>query len=369
MFTGVRRRDAFFEQLDNAFVDAISREDTAAMPVIDREMLTSKEPVPSGVRLSVSECMLVPLNNKLESDLYLCVSGEVDEETFEYARVLLLSASMALHNAGQYQALVHEVEKRQQVAKQLTKALDFKSEFLANISHELRTPLYSLIGYAELVAGGGYGEVNEEQVSILNRVMGNANETLELINNILDISKLEAGELKPNFQPGSLKDFVDELVATCAPLLQDKPVALRVDVRSAVPNLISDWGMLRHIIMNLLSNAMKFTSQGEVVLAAKVDKKLRQLVFQVRDTGIGIDEEGIEEIFQAFRQLDNAYIKKYAGTGLGLSITKKQVELLGGSIRVKSEIGVGSIFTVFIPLRNAVSETSETQPVDHPPTS
>lgn len=313
---------------------------------------------------------LLPLNGQLSADLYLCVKGNIEGEMFEYIHVLALQGALALKNAGQYKALLHEVEKRKILAEQLTEALEFKSHFLANISHEVRTPLCASIGFGELLLQDAYGELNPKQVKVLQRMLENEQQLLQLINNMLDISKLEAGELRLRYRVGSLDEFVSDMAETCVPLLRDKPVALKIEVDEQMPPITTDWGVLRQIAMNLVSNAVKFTLEGEVVISAGVDDVLGVFRFGVRDTGIGIPSDKFQDIFESFRQLDDAYTKRYAGTGLGLAITKKQVQLLGGKITVRSEVQVGSDFQVEIPLRSRESiETVEKVVLKQPSSS
>jgi signal transduction histidine kinase len=306
----------------------------------------SEQPVASFVE---GNCTLVPISPMLESDLYLFISGQVSGDTLEYIAMLTLSASMALNNSAQYQALVHEVEKRQEVNRQLSEVVHFKSQFLANISHEIRTPLHSFIGFGELFLSGGYGAMNEEQSAVMNRMVKNANNLLDLINDILDLSKLEAGAMKVRRTPGDMQEFLNDIAETCLPLLSDKPVSFNVICSDSAPLLMLDWGMLRQIVMNLVSNAIKFTARGKIEVTARFNPFRERLTLTVRDTGMGIDPSKFEEIFQPFRQLENSYTKKYAGTGLGLAISKGQAELLGGSIAVKSKLGAWSEFTLEIP--------------------
>lgn len=298
----------------------------------------------------------LPVNGQVESDLYLCLMGSFDSEVLEYVGLLLISASMALNNAGQYQELVHEVEKRQEVVRRLSSVLKFKSEFVANISHEIRTPIHSFIGFAELLLGGGYGELTADQQKILGRMLDNAKGLLELINNILDNARLDAGECKVRCTHGDMKVFIEEIVDTCIALVKDKPVSMQVTCDTEIPTVITDWGVLRQIAINLVSNAVKFTPKGRVEVAAGFDQERRRLTIRVTDTGIGVSAEKIQQIFEPFRQLENSYTKKYAGTGLGLAITKKQVELLGGEIKVRSKPNYGSEFSVHLPVEVKAEE-------------
>jgi signal transduction histidine kinase len=279
------------------------------------------------------------------------LQGAVEEEAADRASLVLVSAVLALNNAGQYQALLHEVEKRQEVVKQLGAALEFKTEFVANISHEVRTPIYSFIGFAELLAGEGYGELNEEQAGVVKRMLENAEHLLEMINNILDHARMESGEFRIRCTQQDLKAFVSDIAETCRPLVKDKAVSIHATCDEHTPVVVIDWCILRQIALNLVSNAIKFTEVGRVEIKAGYDETEGAIFLNVLDTGVGMDPKRISDIFEPFRQLENSYTKKYAGTGLGLAITKKQIEMLGGTISVQSEEGKGAQFSVVFPVK------------------
>ncbi len=319
-----------------------------------------------------SDFTCVPLSPGLDADLYLLLRGNIDGETLEYVGVMLLSASMALSNAAQFHALVHEVEKRQEVNRQLTEMVQFKSQFVANISHEIRTPIHSFIGFGELLLSGGYGELGDEQRTALQRMVRNAANLLELVNNLLDFSKIEAGAMRVRKTSGSLDEFFREVYETCLPLVSDKPVALKFELHEGIPPLYIDWQMLRQIAINLVSNAIKFTARGRIDVVVRYARERERLTMTVRDTGIGIDPGRYEEIFEPFRQLENSYTKKYAGTGLGLAISRRQAELLSGTITVRSKVGSWTEFVLEIPAspfpaRDGVPGSVEAEPnLAHP---
>jgi len=297
---------------------------------------------------------LIPFSGEVESDLYLALQGTVDDEHLDYSKLLLVNALLALKNAGQYQALLHEVEKRKVLSTELLQALESKSAFVANVSHELRTPVNALIGFGDLLLDGGYGDLDHEVTHVIRRMVDNATALRELINNILDFSKLEAKGTKVRLEPCSLSEFLDELIETSSALIREKSVGLRSSHEG--DTAVTDWKLLRQIALNLISNAIKFTPVGEVTVELKIVESTSSLLLVVSDTGIGISEEEISQIFEPFKQVDNSYTKRFAGTGLGLSITKREVELLGGEISVESRPGHGSRFTVRIPLGSAASK-------------
>ena len=227
-----------------------------------------------------------------------------------------------------------------------------KSQFLANMSHELRTPLNAIIGYDEAMLGGMVGDFSPDQIKLLGHIQNNSRRLLNLINDILDLSKIESGSLEIFAAPMSPRKMITDTVESLRSLALDKQIKVEVQISDSVPEVIlTDSKKLQQVLVNLVSNAIKFTSQGGVTIQAEtVDKGHWQ--FSVRDTGIGMPAEALSYIFEPFRQVDNSDTRKYKGTGLGLSISKRLVEKLGGEIKVESEQGKGSVFTVKMPRVN-----------------
>ncbi|MEU8250104.1 HAMP domain-containing protein [Nonomuraea sp. NPDC048916] len=247
-------------------------------------------------------------------------------------------------------------------AEQLAVSSRYKNEFLANMSHELRTPLNSLLVLAKLLTENAEGNLTSQQVEFARTIHSAGSALLQLINDMLDLSKVEAGRMDIHPIQVSLPKLVDLVEAAFAPLAADKGLVFTVDVDGAVPlELRADEQRLQQVLRNLLSNAVKFTPKGEVKLrvvpappgVAFDDETLHDahdlLAFQVIDTGIGIAPDKREVIFEAFRQADGTTSRKYGGTGLGLSICREIARLLGGEIHVESELGVGSTFTLYLP--------------------
>ncbi|WP_433417037.1 HAMP domain-containing protein [Microtetraspora malaysiensis] len=248
-------------------------------------------------------------------------------------------------------------------AEQLAVSSRYKSEFLANMSHELRTPLNSLLVLAKLLTENAEGNLTPQQVEFARTIHGAGSSLLQLINDILDLSKVEAGRMDIHPQQLSLPRLVDYMEATFAPLAQDKGLAFSVEVDPTVPGeLRTDEQRMQQVLRNLLSNAIKFTPKGEVKLKVShapvsvpyVDETLQAtdniLAFSVIDSGIGIAPDKLEVIFEAFRQADGTTSRKYGGTGLGLSICREIARLLGGEIHVDSEPSQGSTFTLYLPM-------------------
>jgi len=323
------------------------------------ERVISPDAIKAGATIRGGGFTLIPLTGKLNSDLFLGIEGSLSDELVDHAKLLLLNAVLALKNAGQYQALLQEVEKRKSLFHDLQSALKLKSGFVANVSHELRTPVNAMIGFGELLLEGSYGDLPGEVEHVLKRMLNNATSLRELINDILDFSKLEAGASKLEITPGETKLFLEEVLETSSALIRDKSISLVGSGDSG--NVELDWKLFRQIALNLISNAIKFTPKGEVKVT--LDLSDLELSLTVSDTGIGISETELTRIFEPFKQVDNAYTKRFAGTGLGLSITKRQIELLGGCIQVRSVEGKGSEFKVQIPITRISKADGEEAPV------
>ncbi len=238
-----------------------------------------------------------------------------------------------------------------------------KSEFLANMSHELRTPMNAIIGYGSLMLDKLYGELTEQQETALKRINSNANNLLQLINNILDISKLSAGKMPLYLEDFSLKELVEEVVDMMEALAREKHIFLTLE-NCADIELCSDKTRLKQILINLIGNAIKFTSQGGITFSMLLDSDAKQVMLSVKDTGIGIKPEHVNTIFEEFRQGDASTTREYGGTGLGLAIVKKLTELLGGTIQLESVRGQGSTFSLLLPVKIKLKEGGDAQTDD-----
>jgi signal transduction histidine kinase len=237
----------------------------------------------------------------------------------------------------------------QDKSRQLEEASKHKSQFLANMSHELRTPLNAILGYTELIADGVYGEPSEKMAAVLKRLESNGRHLLGLINDVLDLSKIEAGQLQLDLADYTVEDIAHTVRSTLEPLATDKKLAFKVEVAPGLPPGCGDGRRLTQVLINLVGNAIKFTDAGEVAIQAEANNGSFHV--SVRDTGPGISAADQSKLFQEFQQADNSITRKKGGTGLGLAISKRIVEMHGGRIWIDSTIGQGSTFSFTVPVR------------------
>ncbi len=272
---------------------------------------------------------------------------EQQQAELEQTNAQLEEQAQTLEN--QRDDLMRAKESVQNKAQELEQASRYKSDFLANMSHELRTPLNSSLILAKLLADNLQGNLTEEQVTFAETIRSAGNDLLMLINDILDLSKIEAGHMEMHPEPVMLERLLKDMQRSIAPVIQQKGLEFYTTIDASCPQLVeTDRQRLEQVLKNLLSNAVKFTESGNITLSVSPAETGR-LAFTVTDTGIGIAEEQQRAIFDAFRQADSTISRKYGGTGLGLSISRELARLLGGSITLSSEAGVGSAFTITLP--------------------
>jgi signal transduction histidine kinase len=242
--------------------------------------------------------------------------------------------------------------------EQAEQASQAKSTFLASMSHELRTPLNAIIGYGEMLLEEAEDKDDAQLASDLLRIRNSGRHLLSLINDILDLSKIEAGRMELKLSEFALPPLLDDCMKTLEPIVDTDRVQLSVCAAPDLPVLTNDADKLRQVVINLLSNAAKFTHQGAITLRAHRDG--HQVVIEVADTGVGIPADKQSLVFEAFWQIEGSTTQSRSGTGLGLGISQKLAHLMGGAITLQSEVGVGSIFSVSIDL--ALNQKASSQP-------
>ena len=279
------------------------------------------------------------------------------EEELQLAEGIVREAAVAIQNAHLFEEVEASGIELQQRAKALEEAntrlqeLDrLKSQFLAHMSHELRTPLNSVIGFSEVLYDGLVGQLTPEQLECADNILGSGEHLLALINDILDLSKIEAGRMRLEMATFEVKGWLEEVQKTIAPLVEKKSQSLRIELAENLPPLIADPFRIKQVLINLLGNANKFTPEGgHITLSCRLADP-ETMIFSVTDTGIGIKPEDQEIIFEEFRQSSSVSVGEAEGTGLGLTISKRLVEMHGGHIWVDSEYGVGSTFSFLLPI-------------------
>jgi PAS domain S-box-containing protein len=243
----------------------------------------------------------------------------------------------------------NELLRRQHIALEQASAL--KSQFLANMSHEFRTPLNAILGYTHMLLHGVTGAVSDQQRKSLTRIDSNSRHLLALINDILDITRIEAGRMPLNLSTFGIPQLVDEVMSELEPIIKRSNLTVSSRMPRSLPMLKSDRQKVKQVVLNLLSNALKFTPAGSVTISATFSSRSHMVDIAVRDTGIGIPDQDQTKVFEDFRQLDSSPARGYGGTGLGLSICRRLSQMLGGTIDLESQVGKGSTFTLRLPAR------------------
>jgi signal transduction histidine kinase len=274
--------------------------------------------------------------------------GEFPPEIVELLQTFAAQSTLAIQNAR----LFREIEQK---SRELEIASRHKSQFLANMSHELRTPLNAILGYTELIQDRIYGEVPAKIGEVLERVQKGGRHLLGLINDVLDLSKIEAGQLTLTLSDYSYNEVLQSVLTAVESLAGEKGLKLSVDVASDLPIGRGDARRVMQVLMNLVGNAIKFTDAGEV--SVRVEASDGMFVASVSDTGPGIPEAQREQIFEEFQQVDSSATRNKGGSGLGLAIAKRIAEMHGGQLWVESTVGKGSTFWFALPMRTERRET------------
>jgi signal transduction histidine kinase len=269
----------------------------------------------------------------------------VDVRPFSAKQIELVAtfadqAAIAIENVR----LFDEIQEK---GHQLAEASQHKSQFLANMSHELRTPLNAILGYTELIVDGVYGAPSDKVMTVLKRIESNGRHLLGLINDVLDLSKIEAGQIVLSLGDYSMKDVVHNVYGAVESLAAEKNIAFKIELPPNLPTGRADERRLTQVLLNLVGNAIKFTDAGEVWIKASATDGSFSL--SVHDTGPGISQLDQAKLFQEFQQADNSITRKKGGTGLGLAISKRIIEMHGGRIWIESCSGQGSTFAFTLP--------------------
>lgn len=303
-------------------------------------------------KFTTGSCIIYPLKNYGRLKLYWAKELEDPEYTVNQLNNVISKFAFSLEACLLHKRSLWEMEEKRKALedKILAESLNrTKSEFLANMSHELRTPLNSIIGFSDLLLTGSSGELNDKQTRYARNISNSGKDLLNIINDILDLSKIEAGKMILNYEEVSLMQTVDEIVKTLTPLSSKKNQSLET---SHIGDVViqADKGKLKQILLNLIGNAIKFTpSGGYIYISSYLKDDMANIL--IKDTGIGISPEDQKKLFEPFKQLDSNLSREHTGTGLGLSLVKKLVELHNGTVSVESEVEKGSTFTVSLPIK------------------
>jgi len=295
-------------------------------------------------------------------------ASDVQQNQYQYVSTAAKNEIADLYNG--YNLLIRQIEvttgdMRQAInhKEKSDEANHAKSMFLANMSHELRTPLNAILGYSELIKEIAQGPSNEDVINCSDNILISGKHLLSLINSVLDLSKIEAGKMEVHLETVPVKSFIQELVWTINPLIEKKHNHLNVSIDNGVDCITSDHTKLKQILINLLSNANKFTSDGDITIKAWIARKDQTdfCYFNIKDTGIGMTQETLTKLFTPFTQAESSTTRNYGGTGLGLAICKQYCEMMGGEIIVQSEPGHGSSFTVILPVKVSITSSDLTE--------
>jgi signal transduction histidine kinase/ActR/RegA family two-component response regulator len=268
----------------------------------------------------------------------------------ELLATIATQASIAIQNARSYERLVDTADELREIDR-------LKTQFLANMSHELRTPLNSIIGFSRVMLKGIDGPLTDLQEADLSSIYNSGQHLLSLINSILDQSKIEAGKIDLSFEEVDLDDIFKAVISTTRALIKDRPIELRSEIPETLSTVWVDAQRVRQVLINLLSNASKFTNEGQITLRAEEGAEF--VTVSVTDSGVGIDEEAHSRLFIPFQQVDGSTTRRAEGTGLGLAISRSFVEMMGGEIWVESELGKGSTFFFTLPIYRSVRKREE----------
>ncbi len=337
---------------------------------VKKEMIVVTDiPTDSTYRIETGLCEIPPktvvsipmvFKDMLLGVMITCHPGDVPPDMLEFMKRTVGQHAVAVNNARTYlqtQKMASTLkEQRDELnikTQELAAASKMKSEFLANMSHELRTPLNSIIGFSEILYDGTFGAINEKQSRYISNILTSGKHLLGLINDILDLSKVEAGKMELQYEEFNVSDAINEVKTVTAPLAAKKNIVLETKIEPGLTTIMADKGMIKQVLYNLISNAIKFTPEkGSITINGQRMGDMAQI--EVKDSGIGISKDDQKKLFQSFVQLDASNAREYSGTGLGLVLVKRFVEQHGGEVRLQSEPGKGSSFIFTIPIEGKI---------------
>ena len=298
--------------------------------------------------------------------------NEVTSEILDFIKHTVDQHAVAVNNVNTYlqtqnmaTALKIQRDELNIKTRELAAASRMKSEFLTNMSHELRTPLNSVIGFSEVLHDETFGPLNEKQLKYTGNILTSGRHLLELINHVLDLSKVEAGKMELFYEDFSISAVFDEVLDVTAPMASMKNIVIETKINPELTTIKADKNKFKQILLNFLGNSIKFTPErGSITIEAHRVDDMAQI--SIIDTGIGISQEDLKKLFQPFKQLDSSTSRKYEGTGLGLALVKRFVELHSGKVRVESELGKGSTFIFTIPIEGKIMEPEESEESEEP---
>ena len=350
-------KEEFIDKPINKLTDIFSQEVKSFYKLIFRASFNNDFPKPIEIQVKIKggdliwvvlQASLIKQNNKtliqfIFQDITEKKKGELITEKFkEELEVEVQKRTKELNDALEQQKLYLD---------QIVKSSQIKTEFMATMSHELRTPLNAIIGFTDLLLEGVYGDLNVEQIEFMDDIKSSAEHQFDMIQRILDISKIESGQVSLNIQRFSLNSTIEQIRSNLKPLYSNKEIKFKVKGLDEEVFIAADPIRFKEILINLISNAIKFTIDGKITLLFKED--YYNWIFRVRDTGIGIANKDFSLIFKEFNRVESTYVQSTPGTGLGLSLTKRLIELHGGEITFFSVLGVGTTFTFNLPKKLA----------------
>jgi signal transduction histidine kinase len=347
-------RDNFPRPVDGTSLTGQAALEGKVIHVPDLELLDQRKFLPGVSKALGFRCQLsVPLVRNGQPIGVLSVVRKAPEP-FTPAQIALATtfadqAVIAIENTRLFEEVQARTRELAKTVEDLEIASQHKNQFVANMSHELRTPLAAILGYAELMQEGFYGDQSEKSMASLTRIRSNGKHLLGLINTVLDIAKIESGQFTLNMAEYAIESVVETVRSATESLAQNKRLSLKTDVAKSLPIGIGDEQRLTQVLLNLVGNAIKFTDAGEVRVSATAANS--HFAVTVADTGPGIPETHLARIFEQFHQVDSSNTKAKGGTGLGLAIAKQIVEMHGGRIWVESTLGKGSTFQMELPIR------------------